>query len=171
MISQLLDISLSKDHTELHKRLLSCSGDLVAVEARYHRGSKKNCLSRYLLGANQTPENIKDNKNLEKVCLLLKNELQNEMENDKCVIEAVFLRSKVVELSQKHKLDIGQTMLRTNRLKAVLEKVWPDLRFIPREGETDLVCLHDTGVKEALSRYTKLQKSMESKFGRRKCFR
>ena len=162
MFSQLLDISLSKNHTELHKRLLSCNGDLVAVEARYHRGSKKNCLSRYLLGANQTPEKAKDDSNLEKVCLMLKNEMQAEMENDKCVIEAVYLRSKVIELSERHKLEIGKTMLRTSRLKIALEKVWPELIFIPRDGETDLVCLHDIGVKEAIARYRKLQKSLES---------
>lgn len=46
LYQQLLEISKLKNDSELHNRLLSSNGDLVAQEARYHR--KKGCLAKLL---------------------------------------------------------------------------------------------------------------------------
>ncbi|XP_053400818.1 uncharacterized protein LOC128557464 [Mercenaria mercenaria] len=164
MYSQLLNISSSKNDMNLHSRLLSCKGDLVSVEARYHRGSKnKNCLSKYLLNLpSPNTDKVLDQSILEKVCTQLKNELHIETETKRSVLELTDLKSRMIELFEKHGMEIGVSMMRTNRLKVAFGKVWPELMFIPREGTTDLVCSREIDVDEALAKYVKLEKSFQS---------
>ena len=76
LYSKLLEISELKDNKELHTRLLSLKGDLVAVEARYHRN--KGCLASYIRDRNIRAAQVLPKKgHLEEAGAILKNQLKS----------------------------------------------------------------------------------------------
>jgi hypothetical protein len=155
--SNLLEIATLKGDSVLHARLLSSKGDLVAVEARYHR--RKGCLPRYISERNKEECSVfSDKSKLTQVCRHLKNDLQNSIDGEKNVYELSYLKSRVFELSVAHDIDIGRN-LKAKQLKKVLRQVWPGITFIPREGLTDLVCSNSITIEEALSKSVDLEKS------------
>ena len=46
-------------------------------------------------------------------------------------------------------------------MKKLLKQIWPNLKFIPREGLSDLVCASDMKVEDALSKPFKVETSLQ----------
>ena len=139
-------------------RMLSPNGDLVAVEARYHRD--KGCLRTYInernvKAANTTP----DLSSHVKVCEMLKIELYQAVVHEKRVCKERF-----IEIAYENKFLVNSNIA-TNSFKNILSSTWPELRLIERKGKTDLVCIDMMSVEEAVLRLvnieTELSKSCE----------
>ena len=136
-------------------RMLSSNGDLVAVEARYHRD--KNCLRTYInernvKAANTTPEKTSHVK----VCEMLKNELYQTVVNEKRVCELADLKERFIDIASENKIVVNSSIT-TFSFKKILSCTWPELRFIERKGQTDLVCIDMMSVEEAVLRLVNIQ--------------
>ena len=84
LYAKLLEISELKGDNELHSRLLSSKGDLVAVEARYHRN--KGCLSKYIADRNIRAVQVSPKKNQSTdACVILKGQIKEKIETEKNV--------------------------------------------------------------------------------------
>lgn len=154
LYSNLLQTAISSNDNILQTRLLSTNGDLVAVEARYHRHPQ--CLSKYLL--KKFPADEKSD--MFKACLMLKSELKDQIDNDKITFDLRYLRTKLIAISRENSLYIPDTMLRACRVKEALLEIWPNLKFVAREGLSDLVCSQGVTVDKALVKSVQLQKSL-----------
>ena len=120
LYSKLLDLSALKGDTELHTRLLSSKGDLVAVEARYHRD--KSCLATYIAERNNnTFKTLPEQSKLEKSVAILKEEFKEKIEIEKCVFELSFLRSRLMEICKANNVSVGRRKLKAMYIKKSLE--------------------------------------------------
>lgn len=155
LYSKLLKVSAEKGDQILHSRLLSSNGDLVAVEARYHR--KKHCLATYLL---YDDTNVQSESELDMICKSLKSEITDEVENRKRVYDLSQIRSQVQELGKLKNLKIEK--LTNKQTKRALKRVWPTLRFIHRTGLSDLVCSNTLSIDDALCNFVRLEKQLET---------
>ncbi|WAR01041.1 hypothetical protein MAR_025413 [Mya arenaria] len=73
------------------------------------------------------------------------------------------IKNRVIEICANTNVHIGASKLKSKHIKHikhVLRQVWPELRFIPREGMTDIVCSRELSVDEALCKAVSLEKSL-----------
>lgn len=159
LISKLLKVSKQRNDNELHTRILGCNGNLVAVEARYHR--KKGCLASYLSDQHKSAVNTPRKSKFEDAVKLLKSEIKDAIEIDKQIIEFSEIKSRIIELCAENSVDIGNNNLKSKHIKHVLGQVWPELRFIPRDGKSDIVCISDLSIEEALLKSVALELSLK----------
>ena len=121
LYAKLLEISELKGDNELHSRLLSSKGDLVAVEARYHRN--KGRLSKYIADRNIRAVKVSPKKNQSKdACVILKGQIKEKIETEKCVLELSDLRSQFVEICKANKITVSKTTLKAKHMKKNVEK-------------------------------------------------
>ena len=137
------------------------NGDLVAVEARYHR--RKNCLTHYIsvrnILASKTDEK-RENAH-KRIITKIKEEYYKPIVHGKEVFLFTSIKSRFMELAQDDaESDILQ-MYSTQNLKKKLVQEWPDLCFIPRPGFSDLVCSASVSVGEALVKANHLAKVLQ----------
>ena len=161
LYSKLLEQSSLRGNNELHARLLSSNGDLVAVEARFHR-NPKGCLAHYVSERNiNTFRSLPEESKLEKAGTILKAELKEKIEVEKSVFELSYLKSRLTEICESNNITIGKRKLKANYVKKALSRIWPELRFIPRKSLSDLVCSNAMKAEDALSKYFELEKSFQ----------
>lgn len=162
LYSKLLSVSAAKRDHALHARLLSSKGDLVAVEARYHR--KKGCLATYLSDMHDKWKNkaAEFNKELDRICEQLKLELFDSVVANKNVYDLSHIKSQIQELAASEEISLETSQLTGKHIKRVLKRVWPELRFISRAGLSDLVCSKSLNVDDALRKYIALEKALKS---------
>ena len=106
-------------------RMLSSNGDLVAVEARYHRdkGSLKTYTNeRNVKAANTTPEKTSHVK----ACKMLKNELYQTVVNEKRICELADLKERFIEIASENKIVVNSSITSFS-FKKILNCTWPEL--------------------------------------------
>lgn len=156
---KLLHRSAAVDDHALHSRLLSCKGDLVAVEARYHR--KKGCLANYL-SDRHTKLATKSESVLEVLCKELKVELYTLVEVNKHVCDLSDITSRLQELAKSKNSNIEKCQINGKQVKRMLQRVWPEIRFTSRVGLSDLVCADSVTVDDVLLRSVKQEKDLKA---------
>lgn len=160
LYTKLLAISAASGDDSIHSRLLSSKGDLVAVEARYHR--KKGCLAKYLL---KNPKEIKPEpvpvNPLQYVCEQLKVDLQESIEIEKKVYEVAELKIRLTQIADLQSKTISSNQMTGKKIKSMLKRVWPELKFISRTGLSYLVCSESLTIDEALCKIVKSEKCRE----------
>ena len=160
--NRLLNISSAIGDDILHTRILSSKGDLVAVEARYHR--KKGCLAKYLLKeANIKPDLTSDKADNHFNLALdeLKCELYDEVEVNKSVYELSSLKEKIQQISKSKQLTLTPNKLTGTEIKKGLKRVWPKLKFVSRTGRCDLVYSESLTLDEALCKGAQSRNELE----------
>lgn len=146
MYQKVLEAAMYRDDQVMLVRLSEVSnGDLVAIEARYHR--KKNCYSSYIrprsvFASQKQNELIKNEDNALKQ---LVSELQQQIVEEK----QVFLMSTIKERYQKLISSLNQTQ-KCNNLKSRLTSECQNISFIAQPGKSDLVCSKLITVGEVL---------------------
>ena len=121
LYSKLREISELKDDKELHTRLLSSKGDLVAVEARYHR-------NKCSLASNIGDRNIRADKvlpkkgHLEEAGAILKDQLE-KIETENCVFEMSYVKSLFAEICKANNIAASKTALKAKRVKQLLKEI------------------------------------------------
>ena len=162
LYSQVLQAAEVRNDREVLSRLLSTNGDLVAVEARYHR--QKGCLSAYISQRNITASSSTPEKgDSTKIFELLKTEFHEALLIEKRVYELSILKQKFLEIAEQRKIAVNQN-LNTTYFKEVLKKTWPELTFISRKGLTDLVCIDELSVEEAVKRAVTIETALNDSY-------
>lgn len=145
MYIKVLHAAQTKQDKEMLTRLLgAANGDLVAVEARYHRG--KNCFAKYV---KSVPSNCQKNVESEAYNAAFKQlveEFSTPIINNQ-VFLLTTLRDRYQELLAQHKVENTYT---SQKLKCKIMKDWPQVSCIPQQGMSDLVCSSDVSVGQAL---------------------
>ena len=160
---KLLNMSSQNGNDVLHSRLLSSHGDLVAVEARYHR--KKGCLAKYLSSNPEMtePSSSRCKSDLDKACEHLKMDLFDAVEKQNSVYDLSKIKDLILDIAKLKQLNVDQDKLNGKQIKRVLKRVWPDLMHISRKGPcSDLICSKSLQVKDALCKFVQLQKNLEA---------
>lgn len=165
----MVQTSISSEDESLYARLLEAAkirndqnllirlsgvpnGDLVAVEARYHR--TKTCMLRmYLKDVSSKGRSQEDSaKQAFKRAL---NKLGEEHLDRIVNNNEVFLLSKLTE-QYRHNLkceDVSNAdAYRSNKLKTAIMSSWENVHCISVPGESDLVCSSSITVGEALKK-------------------
>ena len=152
--SQILAAAENKQDNVMLTRLHGVvNGDLVAVEARYHR--TKNCFSKYLRvtkNKHEVPEEIDSEV------------LQNLMSEYLPLIEAsqVFLLTSMLNRFQELLEDNDLPSDCSSRsLKRRIMKKWPEISFISQPGKSDFVCSNSISVGVALQKADELQQELQ----------
>ena len=150
MYTKVLQAAEQRNDQEMVARLYGVpNGDLVAVEARYHRS--KNCFATYINERNISAHETKEHT--ESVIKVALHELIEEFRVSIIERRGVFL---LTTLKQRYAELLGgkgvqhSEMYLTKRLKSDLAKEWPELAFIPQPGASDLVCSGDISVSDVL---------------------
>ena len=136
------------------------NGDLVAVEARYHR--KPSCYTHYIsekhiiaqVKLNET-ENLR--KEIEKSFV---EEFKFAIVEEKQVFSLTVLRSRLQELATGAGLE-NPELYTSSRTKTLLKQECREVSFIPQPGMTDLVCSSAISVGDALRKVAELVKVMK----------
>ena len=163
LYSQVLKAAEIRNDKDVLARLLSSNGDLVAAEARYHR-QPKSCVSKYISDRNLV--SVSD-KNQEKsranifIAETLKDEYLSSIEDHLCVYELSTLKERYLELASEKNIKL-KSETSSAYFKRLLSQVWPDLRFIPRTGLTDLVCSMSITIGDALLKTVSLKNTLST---------
>lgn len=133
------------------------NGDLVAVEARYHR--KKNCYSHYI----DTKSTFTQTSTMGNVGIFTQqlHELINEFKPAIIENRQVFLLNTMRDRFQVMLKTAGQDNVESytsQKLKKQLFKEWPDISFIAQPGASDFVCSNEISVDDALRKANHLTK-------------
>lgn len=146
LYAKVLKAAEHRDDQEIATRLRGvANGDLVAVEARYH----KKCSLYY------NPRNIAASTKDTSRETLFKQCLHQLIDKFKQHIKAkqVFLLTTISkrfkELLEEHGHSGSETYT-SQKLKQQLMGEWPDISFVPQHGTSDLVCSSEITVGEAL---------------------
>ncbi|XP_060579919.1 uncharacterized protein LOC132736737 [Ruditapes philippinarum] len=124
----------------LIKRLTSVpNGDLVALEARYHR--KKGCLTKFY--GNKTNKTVNeetpDKFKYMAAALKLKEEFEYSLMTQMKVHKLSELRNRFNTIAKEEfKEDVSA--YKTNYFKRLLKEAWPELICVHQNGKSDLVC-------------------------------
>ena len=114
------------------------NGDLVAVEARYHR--KTACFVKYT-DCRKFPAPGKDTKSSKAYVIAarqLKDEFQNAIMVEKSVFQLSALKTRLCELASEVGIENTDSYTTFN-FKRLLKNSWPEVSFIPQPGRSDLV--------------------------------
>ena len=147
---QVLEAGQIRDDKNVVSRLLSANGDLVAVEARYHR--TEGCLARCIAERNiKSFMEQKQEKNRDNIFIAeaLKEEYVSLIEDHLCVYELSTLKERYLEIASEKEISLNRE-ISTAYFKRLLCQISPDLRFMSRAGMTDLVCSVKVTVDDAL---------------------
>ena len=150
MYTKLLEVAELREDEEMLLRLRGVPhGDLVAIEARYHR--KKGCYTRYVsyrnISASVNQSKI-DNAYLKAIRNLVEEYRPAIIEN-KEVYLLTTLKERFLQLAIENGVDNPDSYKSFN-LKRQLMQECPHLSFISQPGRSDLVCSNDISVGEAL---------------------
>ena len=157
----ILEAAKQKQDTEIITRLQGVpNGDLVAVEARYHRA--KNCIPKYTdpRRVAVTVKQAKLSDSYLAAAYLLKDEFQNSLINEKQVVHLNSLKKRFSELAAIEGVE-NPDSYKSYSLKRLLKNIWPELSFIQQPGLSDLVCSSDITVGEALRLANELNQSLQ----------
>ena len=84
---------------------------------------------------------------------------KNEFESSICVRKIIYefstLKDKFLEIAHEKGID-QMKKLKHKRIKSILKHVWPEIQFISRPGQTDLVCSSYVTVEEAVKTASKI---------------
>ncbi|CAC5361553.1 unnamed protein product [Mytilus coruscus] len=145
------------------------NGNLVAIEARYHR--KKSCIASYLnlKSIEATTKNVSETQTrYDEVLNELMTEVRSNIVEQKQVYLLSTLLSRFVERLAKSNGPNAQ-QYRSQLLKAKLISKYPELSFIPQTPYSDLVCSAEITVGDALRKAEQLlnviQQSEEAQIG------
>ena len=162
--TKILHAANDKNDVAMIRRLNGVpNGDLVAMDARYHR--KKNCLSTYINPRNISAQrkSIQDSTKSKHDIALLKliEELKPKIEM-KHVFLLNSLRNRYRELLEVEGC-VDPHLYTSQKLKERLMTEYPSLAFVPQKGCSDLVCLAQISVQEVLLKANELAKDLQSK--------
>jgi hypothetical protein len=145
----------------LIKRLTSVpNGDLVALEARYHR--KKGCLTKFY--GNKTNKTVNeetpDKFKYMAAALKLKEEFEYSLMTQMKVHKLSELRNRFNTIAKEEfKEDVSA--YKTNYFKRLLKEAWPELICVHQNGKSDLVCSSQISFDTAVRRYDELEQSFQ----------
>ena len=160
--SSVVEAAEKRNDRDMLARMLSSNGDLVAVEARYHRD--KGCLRTYINDRNvKSINSTPDKSSYVKACKILKYELYHSVAHEKRVCELAELKERFIDIASENKISVNSSM-QTSYFKKVLGGVWPELRFIERKGKTDLVCIDNLSVEEAVLRLVNIETELDKSY-------
>jgi len=152
--TRVLNAAIERQDNEIQLRLRGIpNGDLVAVEARYHR--KPGCLATYLnarnIGATKTRSTHTTTDTVEIQSLT---ELISEIKTD-IELGGVFilsnLRKKYLSILERNEVTVESFQKYDTRfLKKEMAKMLPELAFISRPGKSCLVCSNSITVRDAI---------------------
>ena len=136
------------------------NGDLVAVEARYHR--KKACVAKYTDTRKHSPltKDTKTSNAYIDAAGQVKEEFQAAVMSEKCVFQLTTLKTKFCGLASELGIENPDSYTTFN-FKRLLKNIWPELSFIPQPGRSDLVCSSAITVGEALSTAKELGRAVK----------
>ena len=138
---KMFDAATRKGDQEMLARLSGApGGDLVAVEARYHR--HKACYVNYTSakGIISTAIPETDNNNIYQTkTQYLVDEFTKPIMDELQVFLFTTLKTRFEEIAEEHDVELSPTYTKTH-LRNQLEKIWPDLRFIPQPPRSHIVC-------------------------------
>ena len=162
MYTKVLNAAEKRQDKEMMARLHGvANGDLVAIEARYHR--KKNCYTHYI-DPKQIATQASRTENVsvfnQKVHELIKEFKPAIIEN-----REVFLLSTLRDNFHAMLRTAGQDNVESytsQKLKRQLSKEWPEISFIAQAGASDFVCSNDISVGDALHKANELTKLLEA---------
>jgi len=158
--SKVLEAAVIKDDTELLDRLRSVpNGDLVALEARYHR--KKGCLTKYYVSnfnTKQTNDPIPEKFIYRSAAVQLKAEYEEPIMTQKKVYQLSELRKRFIEIAKERHGDNVESY-KSSYFKKLLQHVWPELECVYQKGKSDLICSNQVTVGDALRDYKELEQS------------
>ena len=158
MYTRLLDVARKIDDQQMLARLSGVpNGDLVSVEARYHR--KKGCCARYLKQTD-VPKITQQDKNLiQKVIDIISAEFNPQIINEKKVFLLTTLKHRFNEIADEIGLE-GAESYRQQYFKQQLIRCCAKLSFIAQPGRSDLVCSSDITVGDVLQKANELIKTL-----------
>ncbi|KAG0698536.1 hypothetical protein GWK47_026028 [Chionoecetes opilio] len=147
LYNRVLDAARRREDQVMLNRLLGVvNGDLVAVEARYHRD--KSCVTNYTNERNIAALSPADN-NTNIIIQQVIHEFKKAIIEDKQVIPFTKLRHRYIELE-------GSTMTKgfARNIKRLLQTAWAEVEvaFIPQPGRSDLVCSGTVSVGDAIKK-------------------
>ena len=154
MFSKLYESARERQDHEMIARLQSVpDGDLVGVQARYHR--KSNCYTKYLYSkSGSSGENV-DHTPLVK-CLIA--EYKEQIIDNSEVFLFQTLKDRFEEIALEKNVDVSRSYVNTH-LRKHMESVCPDMMFISQPPFSLLVCSSALRVDDLLRKINQLVKS------------
>lgn len=150
----LLAAEKRRDQVMLNRLHGVANGDLVAVEARYHR--QKSCYSHYISEKHITiRQQLSDDSPYKCIIRKLLNEFQPAILEEKKVFTLKTLLSRFRVLASEHGLDNPEAYKSSNLKKQLMQEC-PDIAFIAQPGMSDLVCDSTITVGDALKKISEL---------------
>ena len=155
MYTMVLRAAEQRKDTEMLTRLHGVpNGDLVAIEARYHR--LKSCYLKYIKVQKLDVKQPEDSKHAVKVAVgKLISELQTPIIDGNQVFLLTSLKKRFIELLKEEGVE-GANEYRSERLKKQLSNEWQDISFVSQPGMSDFVCSNKVSVGEALKKAQEL---------------
>lgn len=159
--ARVLEAAKIKQDDDMLTRLQGVpNGDLVAVEARYHR--QKSCYIKYV-----SPQNVslKQKRNQQftahntAVRKLISELIPPVLEHNQVFFLST-LRQRFLEIMVDEGVDQPESYT-SQHLKRQLIKEWSDVAFIPQPGKSDLVCSRTTTVGDALRKASELSQVLK----------
>lgn len=158
MYTRVLQAAKAKQDDDMITRLQGVpNGDLVAIEARYHR--QKSCYINYVSGRSITAsKNRKQQFAAHSTSVRrLISEFTSPIIEHRQIFFLSTLRKRFLEILAEEGVDHPGSYTSYN-LKRQLIKEWPDVAFMPQPGKSDLVCSSKTTVGDALQKAYEMSK-------------
>lgn len=166
--NKVLKTALDINDTTIIDRLSSVpNGDLVSVEARYHR--RKGCLATYLSYARTDgrtpPKNVpSETDKYNKIYKLAAERLKEEYTHSIVVQNKVYYLSTLKErFNQVATAEGCKTAhsYKSSYLKKLLSDIWPEITFIHNPGKSDLVCSCNKSINDAIRETKQFEQTIQ----------
>ena len=156
MYSTMLKAANKLNDNEMIARLSGINGDLVAVEARYHR--KQFCYRNYTKVLQDIKCETQTDPKVETI-KALKEKLHNDIELGE-IFELTSLKQMYLEMSKEN--DMAAEDIDNRQFTNILERYWPELRIVKRGdiGKTALVCSMKIDIDVAITHAFNLNESL-----------
>ena len=149
-----------KDHEMLTRLYGVALGDLVAVEARYHR--HKGCYSHYIsekhISAQQRAA-TRTNAYKKTICKLIE-EFRSAGVQEKQVFTLTMLKAQFEKIAKRTGIE-NPEIYSSSRLKKHIVEECPDMSCISQPGMSDLICSSHISMGDALLKIDTLTKALK----------
>ena len=158
MYTRVMETAEQKEDHQMMARFCGvANGDLVAVEARYHR--KKGCFSHYIKDkhvAAQQKEIDRTNANKKAIFELIE-EYRPPIVQEKQVFPLTTLKTQFQEIAATAEIENSE-VYSSHRIKKQLMEECPDIAFISQPGMSDLIFSSEISVGDVLKKINTLMK-------------
>lgn len=161
MFVKMYNAAQQRDDQDMLTRLSEVpNGDLVAIEARYHR-TRKNCYASYTSASSlaASKKQSLDENVYKSAVIQLMDEFKSSIIDEREVYLLSTLKERFCTILKE--MDIQKPdAYSSQRLKKRLEAMWPEVTFMPQSGRSDLVCSSDITIKDAILKANELAKGI-----------